>query len=643
MKFGCCCLTSIPKTRFAKDASGATTKTVAKVHNYFLKPIDKEEDDDIVLVEEGQVKRQVKEVKREEQREEVQEEIHSRVCRCRQCIGKGRKISKMMSLHLTLCCVMCICVLDADARTFNCQSGMFVPASFTNCLNNGSVQTCGTSFTLTTTIQSVSGATCLTITDSNNNTVATGAIIYIAMNDRVSLATQYFTSRWIGHSQSSHRCYSAGNCDADKCSNCCPDKSAYGELSNDNVKSWPGQTTCRRTCGCATCGGCFLCDASCVFEGYALVPDGVVYRASSLTQRVHRPIVEVYLEDQQSTIFNTFVNTVGTTTTVGPITVQVVGSLSADYTEFGTNKVLDNSTSAWLVTASDVNSPQQQTIGDIQSSSSDKLTTASTSAFIFDPSIVSKSHQDTSTTFTFAGSGIDNLHLFDPFPLVLGGNLWSWSSGLLVTNVTNPGALIVVVSASSSLRFSRIVNVVCPSGSFLNGSGCFDCPLGFSLRITLKSTCSSGIVTLSVEDQRVSLLTNSISITTEDQTFVIFGTTSVDNNHFHLTIHANGGNLVLLVEFVAVSHVPVRNDTNSNQNSGDSALDKFGDFFTETIPNFFRDVFGGNGKWWEYLILVIVIIVVIAIIGLLIKPAISLYKAFASNSYERMSKVKKEQ
>jgi hypothetical protein len=41
MRFGCCCLTSIPKTRFAKDASGATTKTVAKVHNYFLKPIDK--------------------------------------------------------------------------------------------------------------------------------------------------------------------------------------------------------------------------------------------------------------------------------------------------------------------------------------------------------------------------------------------------------------------------------------------------------------------------------------------------------------------------------------------------------------------------------------------------------------------------
>ncbi|CAO4372957.1 unnamed protein product [Caenorhabditis nigoni] len=64
--------------------------------------------------------------------------------------------------------------------------------------------------------------------------------------------------------QYSHRCAGAGSCVSAKCSKTSL-QDAIEELSLDSRKS-PGFTECFEGCGCVTCGGCFRCDSSCLFN-----------------------------------------------------------------------------------------------------------------------------------------------------------------------------------------------------------------------------------------------------------------------------------------------------------------------------------------------------------------------------------------
>ncbi|CAO4377336.1 unnamed protein product [Caenorhabditis nigoni] len=88
--------------------------------------------------------------------------------------------------------------------------------------------------------------------------------------------THFYARDYDLQHQYSHRCAGAGSCVSAKCSKTTL-QDAIEELSLDSRKS-PGFTECFEGCGCVTCGGCFRCDSSCLFNRvYATTRSNDIY------------------------------------------------------------------------------------------------------------------------------------------------------------------------------------------------------------------------------------------------------------------------------------------------------------------------------------------------------------------------------
>ncbi|CAP26810.1 Protein CBG06517, partial [Caenorhabditis briggsae] len=78
--------------------------------------------------------------------------------------------------------------------------------------------------------------------------------------------THFYARDYDLQHQYSLRCAGAGSCVSAKCSKTTL-QDTIEELSLDSRKS-PGFTECFEGCGCVTCGGCFRCDSSCLFNRF---------------------------------------------------------------------------------------------------------------------------------------------------------------------------------------------------------------------------------------------------------------------------------------------------------------------------------------------------------------------------------------
>ncbi|KAK6012919.1 hypothetical protein OSTOST_21902 [Ostertagia ostertagi] len=102
------------------------------------------------------------------------------------------------------------------------------------------------------------------------------------LQQKTYLANKRLQKRAFGHAvQSHHRCYLAGSCTQKFCDNVKP-TDTLEEISSIANKS-PGYTYCTPTCGCLTCGGCLLCEDSCIF-----------YQLGTLCKRGHHPELKQY-------------------------------------------------------------------------------------------------------------------------------------------------------------------------------------------------------------------------------------------------------------------------------------------------------------------------------------------------------------
>ncbi|ULT81013.1 hypothetical protein L5515_016985 [Caenorhabditis briggsae] len=80
----------------------------------------------------------------------------------------------------------------------------------------------------------------------------------------MSSHTHFYVRDFDLQHQYSYRCAVAGSCVSATCSKTSL-QDQIKELSLYAKKS-PGYTECFEGCGCNTCGGCFQCDSSCLFN-----------------------------------------------------------------------------------------------------------------------------------------------------------------------------------------------------------------------------------------------------------------------------------------------------------------------------------------------------------------------------------------
>lgn len=445
------------------------------------------------------------------------------------------------------------------ASAITCTNNPPISVSAPSCVGtSASSESCTFTFSTTISIPYPGASACLIFNDQNNKLLGSLNVTYVNRTDIATLTTSYYTGRWKPLSNSFHGCYLNGWCDNNCASATARNMYSFPPL----IATYPGFTYCRRSCGCAGCG-CGFCDAGCVVSGYALQ-----FQDSAMAvAEVNRLNYIYYLQYSYANTITTWSQS-SASNTIGPFKIDYVGSFSGDNNiVFGTKNVIFNNSVSYWGEASPLNSPSQQNIGDIQSSSQNLMQAPDVSAFIYDPNIVSSIDQDKSTTFYFTNPGMNNINQYPKFPTMIGGQVWSYTSGQMKSVASSPGAVVLTITTTSPITLTRIKTTVCPTGSFLSGSGCYNCDIGSSIIVTLKSTCSAGLVRLSTDSTDVQLNTQSLNIGTAFSNYEIDLYTSKQVNNFLLIVSSDGNIEHITISFAAVENVTVRTDNQTSQNN----------------------------------------------------------------------------
>lgn len=322
-----------------------------------------------------------------------------------------------------------------------------------------------------------------------------------------------------------------------------------------------------------------------------------------------------------------------TSTTVGNLKFDIIGTLTGSLTEFSGYKLISNDTHQYLGTASEKNAPLQQNIGDIQSSADGLMKTGSISSFIFDPNVVSKLEQDKSTIYTFKNSGMNNIGLNQRLPAMYGGQIWSFKDGGLVSSSISPGSLVMSIQTLTPVSVTRIKTIVCPVASVIQATGCYSCDIGSKVIIKAKSSCSAGFATVDSLTSGIVLRTLVLSLLNSETEFEVgFYTDKVINN-IVLRISGESDHQDLSFSFAAVENVTLRNNTNQNGTFIDANPASGTDF--DSWSDFINGAFGIGGvvQGWNTVIFFAVLLAAGGLTGIMIWQVIKMC------SFQRMMKM----
>jgi len=318
----------------------------------------------------------------------------------------------------------------------------------------------------------------------------------------------YFTSDWTGLACSGKSCRNSDYCS----SGCTQDQTVLNNYLTGQCVLWPGKSQCQASCGCAGCG-CFLCSSACLASRYAFEPQGSAIQVNDIlsTNTYPRVIIELELNGTLSTYFSDVLSTA----VAGPFTVNLLGSFAGPSTVFGTNKFVTRGSNAYLAQASDYNNPQFGTVGDIQSQTISSFGLPSPTGFIFPSTVVASVASDNSVTYSFPTSGAQLLNSNTILPKQIGNLMWTFSGNTLYATNSDPPAITLSIYSTNPMILSYKRTSVCPAIDNVTVNGCFNCPMGFTLTVLVKSNCDAGSVKVSlITSSRMSCFNSFIAIGT---------------------------------------------------------------------------------------------------------------------------------
>lgn len=147
-----------------------------------------------------------------------------------------------------------------------CSDTAVLTASNTECHldDETMIETCALTQSLQTSLRPVGESTCLLVNTPNNQTTQ-WTITTTSLHYRCNYKLWYYTRDYKTNVEAVHRCRNAAQstCFDNWCEEVKPDGDV-NEFSSP-VRKAPGHSHCTRSCGCATCAGCGLCEPSCLF------------------------------------------------------------------------------------------------------------------------------------------------------------------------------------------------------------------------------------------------------------------------------------------------------------------------------------------------------------------------------------------
>jgi hypothetical protein len=513
-----------------------------------------------------------------------------------------RKLNVSESSIVLVCMIFFISVSVSQT----CVDSPSIAINQPNCISvSPTTETCSLQFTTTVTIPSPGLSSCLSFYDQNNKLLTSMTITYVNRTDTALLNTLYYTSRWTPKYSSFFGCYDDGWCDG-SCSSQ-TSRTMYG--FDSNIATYPGQTVCRSGCGCAACG-CFYCVGGCVVYGYSLQPTDSVMSVSSVNSVSYVYYFNVSIngetfifgQNSQSVVKNGF-------------TFNFLGSLSQSTSiNLASSNIVYNSTSSYWCPTSIKNSPIQQTIGDIQSSSLSRIMSLSTDAFIYDPNIVSTIDQDKSESFVFRQNGLNTLSTCPSFPTTIGNQVWGFNGYNLISSAINPGTSLFTVSTSQDLQITRTKTTLCPVCNFVSASGCFDCLIGSTVVLQCKATCTSGLAGVASNDNSLSINTQSILLTLSYQEFnidIIPSSSIVDSS---LIIGNQNDQISVTFSFLAIQNISLRNDSSQLLNNASSGSQSSINFNIPSWNDFLSSLSNPLSSYYGSSIIILTISIIVILI-----------------------------
>jgi len=526
--------------------------------------------------------------------------------------------------------IMLVCLSSLPMSEASCDAGNVFPASLINCQGfQSGATTCTLQFSALVTIPYVGATVCLSL-ESDEESVAYMEITYLAAYQMVSLNNYYYTADRNLQAQSLFNCWQGGPCKKSNCADLTQaDRTAYGRLNNKVVTTAPGAVRCDGQSPTFN-DLCFFGTPGCLFSGYGLEPQGDVYDILDLVHMTQQPLINVKIYNTRDVLVDDEnVTLTGVAGKFYAVSVTINGQFDGDLTIFGNRKLITGANSQWLGPASDPNVPTGSNVGDVEGNSplSFDPSNLSPTNFIYDLAEIFLRLAPDLAVYSAPIGGVNNLYNnpnYWQLPALIGGNMWYMENGYLTTNNIGAGALVLSLTDDGSYGVTIYQDIICPKVSLNSVSGCFNCAQGSTANITIYSTCKAGLVIVSADQDYVDVWTVTIKAPlAQDQltwTLINFGTSQAINN-FNLVFIGTNSNVTLPIYFTAVQNpiIVIQNLTtnSSTSNVSDTVWDSFVDFFTDTIPGFFDDIFLGSASWWKYLIfagfLLVCIIILVAI------------------------------
>jgi len=536
-----------------------------------------------------------------------------------------------------------------------CTSGSEIISTVNTCVKNGASKTCGLKFTMTSTLPYIRSTNCFTLKDVDGNIIATGNFTYLYMVDRYSLTYQYSTISWVPYVQSVFHCDHTGSCPG-KCAlaNLQTDKSIGNIITDPQITTWPGRTICERSGGCAS-DGCFYCTPGCIFSAFSIVPKGSSVDVFSLNQRKHDPAIQFQIIFPNGTYFSTTILAksrplINVPFSSGNLQFKFLGSYAFDSTEFQGKYLVGRPDLYKLMHACEPNVPCTGLVGDVQTSIPNNYQHPSANGFIISEDMWLIAKQRKSHSYTFSEPSFKYWETNeDVLPKVLNSDRWFVDAGgYLTSNLTQGPQIVVQLTTDVPIIYETLADVVCPTAKLVSANGCFSCDDGFSITISIKSTCSAGIITIAADKDYVSLSTISAYISTDFTDLLISGYTTKQENNFKLTFFGTNVDDVVDVAFTAFFVPEINNQSfiQPNVRPYDTTTDWKKQIKTsiwKNIQSFLDKIVKGVASWWEYLIFSVVGIVSILLtlwLGSMLMVRIKNNYASLKNRYDNRTWLK---
>jgi hypothetical protein len=436
-------------------------------------------------------------------------------------------------------------------------------SSNNDCVLEGSVHNCSILPEVLMNLKSVGSSACLLFTQKSNTTQHSDhpwgpmlRMTFLRLRYLAVLTNAYCTAGWRLVTQSKYECYKTHGCDSDSVKEFAantPPAKTWDKIQDGIVKTTPGLCTAeRRTNGWQK--GCFYSVDGCVYSCYGIVPvfpNNTYAEVNEVTGFI--PMVDLELEYYDPlthvvrrwnfTVESVFEDEEMFLTLDGYSPGSLIHLPQSEASVIFIRDVISSEiVDVILSAASSKNTPEYLKVGDIQAGNIGALKNPTVDSFLFDTKII-RSINKLQSENTYTGETPGYLKLGTSqvmrLPTVAGLAVWSFNttSGMVEADMLRAGSIDVTVHFKIPLSFDMVHTTVCPVLKIHSVSGCYSCPEGAILNMTIKSNCHPGVVSLEATSGNCILGSNWI-MTAEDHflTEVIF----CDAQDSSITIRATG-------------------------------------------------------------------------------------------------------